>query len=181
MINLNINLLSPEKKNKLKFLVKFIFSKEALEIVILACSVIAIALVWSWLVLQESYAGLASSSALVNKDYLTYNKDIKIINTLIKNIDKSSSEFQAITPKLIDIIINLPPNIKITSLQINRKDQTLNLQGVALTRQDLLNYQNILKKVNWLETVNTPVSKLFQKTDINFEFSTKIKGFVPVK
>jgi len=181
MIRLDINLLPPRKKEKLKFLIKFIFTKEILELIIFFCAIAAIALIWSWLVLQQSLADLASASALVNRDYTSYNKDIRVINTLIKNINKSSAEYQAINPKLIELINNLPTNIKLVSLSLNRQTQTLELQGIASTREDLLNYQTTLKKISWLEEVSTPVSKLFQKTDITFEFKTKIKDFVPVK
>lgn len=181
MIRLDINLLPPEKMGRLKFLIKFIFSKEILELIIFFCSIIAITLVWSWLVLQQSLTDIASASALVNKDYSTYNKDIKTINTLIRDISKASSEYQAINPKLIELINNLPTNIKLTSLALDRQTQILELQGVASTREELLNYQITLKKISWLEEVNTPVSKLFQKTDVTFEFKTKIKDLVPVK
>lgn len=181
MIKLNINLLPPGKKERLKFLIKFIFSKEILELIIFTCSIIAIALVWSWLILQQSVIDITSASALVNKDYQVYNKDIRDINTLVKNINKASLEYQTISPRLIELINNLPANIKITSLSLDRQTQTLDLQGVAATREDLLNYQTTLKKIGWLEEVNTPVSKLFQKTDITFEFKTKIKDFVPIK
>lgn len=181
MIKLDINLLPPEKMGSLKFLIKFIFSKEILELIILACSIVAIALIWSWLLLQQSLADLASASALVNKDYSTYNKDIKDINTLIKNINKASSEYQIINQKLIELINNLPTNIKLASLSLDRRTQILDLQGIASTREDLLNYQTTLKKIGWLDEVSTPVSQLFQKTDVTFEFKTKIKDFVQIK
>lgn len=176
MMNIKINLLPPDKQRRLENLMKFIFSRHILEIIIFFVALVGIMMVWSWMMLQDGFAKLAVSSISVNKEYTTYNKDIRDINFEIKSLQKSSQNYNPLTPYLQDIINNLPANIKLTSFYINRASQDISLQGVAKTRQDLLDYQTELKKISWLGDLNTPVSKLFQKENISFEFKTKITG-----
>ena len=181
MINININLLSPRKKARLQTLVKFIFSKHLLEIAIFTTAVVAIFMVWSWLVLQDGFANLATASTTVNKEYATYNKDIKEINSMVRNVNNSSKEFQPMSPYFLELASNLPDNIKLQSILLDRPNKNLELQGVAKTRDDLLAYQKSLKKIKWLGEVGAPASKLFQKENITFRFKTKVSNFIPTK
>lgn len=175
-MNIKINLLPPAKQKRLENLVKFIFSKYILEIVIFFVSIIAIMMLWSWMVLQDGFAKLAISSITINKENVTYNKDVRNINYKIKRLQKSSQAYNPITPYLQDIINNLPANIKLNALYINRDSKEIVLQGVAKTRQALLDYQTKLKKITWLGSFDTPISKLFQKENVSFEFKIKIIG-----
>jgi nitrogen fixation protein FixH len=181
MMKIKINLLSPQKQDRLQNLVKFIFSKYILEIVIFFTAIIAIMMIWSWLTLQESFTQLAVSSASVNKEYFSYNQDIRQINLIIENINKSSSQYQPTTPYIKEIMKNLPINIKLKTIFIDKKNKTVELTGTAKTRQDLLDYQEKLKEINWIDSVTAPTSKLFQKENVSFEFKTNLKNAVKIK
>jgi len=181
MMNINLNLLPEKKKERLKYLIKFIFSKHILEIILFMTSIMAIALIWSWLVLEEGFSELAITSSLVNKEYASYNQEIRKMNILINNIDDTTKEYETVMPKIIDFSKNLPNNIRITSFYLDKKNYTLSITGIAKTRQDLLNYQDKLKQLSWTDSFDTPVSKLFQTENISFEFQTKLKNIKKVK
>ena len=176
MMNIHLNLLPVTKKNRLEYLINFLLIKDILELIILIASVLASALIWSWLFLEKDFADLAASAAAVNREYYTYNQDVKNINTLVKNINLANQNFVPITPKLKELISLLPNDIKLNSVQIDRRAQTLVINGVALTRSALLNYQGRLNEVSWITRVETPASQLFQKDNINFEFRAKLKN-----
>ncbi|PIT87729.1 MAG: hypothetical protein COU31_01300 [Candidatus Magasanikbacteria bacterium CG10_big_fil_rev_8_21_14_0_10_40_10] len=175
MMDLKLNLLPPDKKNRLKNLISFIFSKHILEIILIGCCVIAMALIWSWVVLQEGFSELIASSYSVNKEYLSYNQEIKKINIHINGVQKASQNFWPTLPYITQIAQNLPADIKLTALYCDFDNKKMELQGVAKTRDDLVNYQEKLKEISWLGETNTPLSKLFQKNDISFEFKTSLK------
>lgn len=176
MTAININLLPTNKKAKLKYLVKFIFSKYILEIVILATAIIAIILVWSWLVLQDGFTKLAVSSTLVNKEYANYNIEIKRVNSMLLAIDRSSKSYERISPRLYSFSNQLPRNIKINSLSLDRINGEFIIRGTAKTRTDLISYQAMLNEIDWLGRTETPISKLFQKENIDFEIKAIING-----
>ena len=176
MMNLHLNLLPVAKKNRLEYIINFLLLKDILELVIVICSILAATLIWSWIFLENDFAALAESAAAINREYYTYNQDVKNINNLTRNINLANQNFLPITPKLKELIRSLPNDIRISSLRIDRPAQTLIITGTALTRSALLNYQNILNNMSWTSQVETPASQLFQKDNINFEFKAKLKN-----
>lgn len=178
LLNTTINLLSKDKRTRLEHLTKFIFVRDILEIVLLVYAILAIILVWSWMVLQEDFNNLAESSVLVNREYSKYNQEIKQVNTTIRNFNQANKYYLPLTPKLSEIITTLPKDIKLNSLEIDRTQNKITLSGVALTRDALLNYQTILKQIIWLENIETPTSQLFQKENISFEVKANTKGLL---
>lgn len=176
LLNTTINLLSREKRGRLEHLTKFIFIRDILEIILLVYTILAIILLWSWIVLQEDFNNLAESSTLINREYSKYNQEIRQVNEDIKNFNQATKYYSPITPKLAEIINSLPEDIKINSIELDGAQSRVVLSGVALTRDALLNYQKALKQVSWLENIETPTSQLFQKENINFEVKAKASG-----
>jgi Tfp pilus assembly protein PilN len=176
MMNIELSLLPVVKKNRLEYIINFLLIKDILELVILIGSILAATLIWSWIFLEKDFAALAESAAAVNREYYTYNQDVKDINNVVRNINLANQNFVPITPRLKELISSLPNDIKINSLHIDRRAQTLVITGTALTRSALLNYQNALNKISWITQVETPASQLFQKENINFEFKAKLKN-----
>lgn len=175
-MEINLNLLPVAKKNRLDYLVNFLLIKDALEIVVLIGAFLAGITVWSWIFLQENYASLAQTAALVDREYAGQNQEIKSINSLTKNINLASKNLVPLSPKIKEFAAILPPDIKINYLNLDRQAQTLVISGTAKTRNALLNFQDVLNKITWIDQVETPASQLFQKENINFEFKTKLKN-----
>ncbi len=176
MMNINLNLLPVAKKNRLEYIINFLLTKDILEMVILIGSVLAVVLLWSWIFLENDFAVLAETATAVNREYYTYNQNVKNINNLVRDINLANQNFIPTAPKLKELINSLPNDIKINSLQLDRHAQTLVITGTALTRSALLQYQDILNGISWLTQVETPTSQLFQKDNINFEFRAKLKN-----
>lgn len=177
----DVNLLSPFKKGKLEQLVSFIFVKEMLAMILLTATLIAIAITWSYIVLQENFNNLAESAALVNKEFSQYNLETRRLNALAKNLNQAATGYTRLVPPILNLAACLPPDIKINGLQMNRDSDKIFISGTAQTREALLRYQGTLKSIEWLTEVDTPISQLFQKTDINFTIQANFKDLAPVK
>ncbi len=175
MMNINLNLLTTSKKLRLETTMNFLFIKNIVELFLIVVATMTAALMWGWLFLENDFANLARTATLINREYYTYNQDAKNINRLIKNVNLASKGFSPIGPKIQDLSSSLPNDIKINSLQISISDQIIIINGTALSRDALLNYQGVLNKITWVTNVETPVSQLFQKENINFEFKAKLK------
>ena len=125
-----------------------------LEITLLVISFLSIILLWGWFFIQNQYNDLTQSALLINSKYSNYNQEIKKINTVIKQFDSANKNFSPLTPKILELVEQLPSDIKINSLSINRQTNTLSIAGEAKTRAALLDYQTLLK--------NTPlISEVF--------------------
>lgn len=173
-MDINFNLLPAAKKSRLDYIINFLLLKDILELVIIIGSVLAATLIWSWLFLENDFVNLAASAAAINREYYTYNQDVKTINNLVRNINLANQNFTPITPKIKELIGTLPDDIKLNSVQIDRQAQTLLISGTALTRSALIHYQDVLNKISWITQLETPASQLFQKENINFEFKAKL-------
>lgn len=176
MLFSKISLLPKNKKDKLDQLVKFIFFKELLEIILLVVALLSIILLWGWHTIQQQFNNLSESAMLVNKEFSHYNQEIRKVNLLFKNFSATNKNYSPLSPKLIDLATKLPPDIRITSLSLRREDGTFVLSGIAKTREALLAYQTNLNKIEWLSQLQTPNSQLFQKENINFEFKGNLKN-----
>lgn len=175
-----LNLLSPNKKNRLVKLIKFLFVKEILEIMILTLSILAITHLFGVQVLDNFLSSLSQSTVAINKDYSKYNREIVTANALVKKVLTASSQYAPLSPYLTYISEILPPDIKLNTVQINRTSPQLTLSGTATTRESLLSFQDKLRKASWISEVSTPVSELFQKTNINFEVRASLPGLPPL-
>lgn len=175
-MNLCLNLLPTGKKNRLEYLTNFLWMKDILELIILTLAVLGIILIWSWMTLEQQFGDLVASAVTLDRASFSYNKDVGEINKLVKDINAAGKNYSEVVPKLLEIVATSPNDIKINSLQIDKRSQILTIQGSAQTRNGLLKYQDLLKSLSWIEAVETPASQLFQKENINFEFKTKLKG-----
>ncbi len=175
MMNINLNLLSSEKKNRIEYILKVFLIKDIVELFLLMVAILSATLVWSWVFLENDFAKLTASAINVNRTFYSDNQETKYVNNLLKEINLATKNFSPLTPKLKSLIDSLPDDVKIQSLQIDSRLQTVTLNGTALSRTSLLNYQESLNRIPWLTNLETPVSQLFQKQNIDFEFKAKLK------
>jgi len=179
-MEINLNLLSPLKKNKINSLVNFIFIRNLLEFTVFTAAIISIFLLWSWVTLVDQFENLSQSAISVNKEYGGYNQEIRMINKINKDIMLASRGYVSTSPKLFGLIELTPDDITLSAIDFERDTQNLTISGTAKTRDSLLNYVEMIKTTSWLDQVVAPTSQLFQKENINFEIEAKIK-ITPLK
>ncbi len=178
---LHLNLVSVEKRNKLEKLIKFLFTKNILELVMLFCILIALTLLWTSLTLTGEFTAATPGANQRSSEYSVYSQDAATINTAVRNINLASMGAVSTTPKLIALIEQIPGDIKLSSLNFDRKANTLTLSGTARTRDALLNLQEILKKISWIEKSSAPLSQLFTASDVSFEIKSTLQSFPPLR
>lgn len=179
MMLLRLNLISPEKKAKFTSLVRFLFIKETLELVILTCAFLAIVHIMGWIVLTGLLSDLARSSVLISNDVPPVNREIRTLNRQTRDVTFSGKGFEPLLPKLLELTQTLPPAIKLNTLNLDRQAGTVQLVGVAQTRADLLAYQKTIAAIAWIDKSTYPTSQLFQKENINFEMRGTLKNATP--
>lgn len=175
MMILNLNLLSPVKKMRNEHLVRFLFVKNLLEMSLLVAALLATSLLLSWLTLQDEFNNLSISTMLVNKGYSGYSQEIRKINKINHDITLSGQGYAALSPQLLELINTVPAGVKLNSLSFDRTNNKLILSGVAKERENLLSYQEKIKELLWIEKLESPSSQLFQKENVDFEWTIKLK------
>lgn len=175
MMPIRLNLLPARKKIWFASMIRFLFIKEMLEFTIFTCAIMAIAHLLGWLLLTQTLNDLASSSLLVNREYPIVNQDIRQINKLTKDVATASANYGALSPYLVSLAQTLPTGIVLSRLDIDHTGKNVNISGVAKTRDVLLDYQNVVSHLSWLESASAPAPQLFQKEDIGFDITARLK------
>ncbi len=178
---IDLNLLPPDRRAKLNQLIQILFLKNMLEFVIVALCLFAVILVLSWTLLVREFNNLTQSALLIGRDYSGYNQEVRRINNIIRRVNDANADYLPILPKILEITQTLPNNIKLNTINIDRRTQRFLISGTARTRNDLLMYQEILKKIKWLKPATMPTTQLLQKENINFEYQTDLVGLPSIR
>jgi len=167
--------MPPQKRNTLNYLLNFLFLKDILLIIIAVGSFLTIIVLISWFLVQEEFANLASSAVAVDKEYRSQNEEVAKINKLSRELNTASKNFETLTPKLLELIGNIPDDIKLNYIHVDRQSQLLTISGSAKTRDTYAKFQDTLKNLSWITDLQVPATQLFIKDNINFDFSAKLK------
>lgn len=172
---LNLNLLSETRKKEICLFARFNVVKTLLTYAALILVLLLLFLPLINLLLSEQLNNLVGNSSLIGSGHGTYNRRVLEINTKINNINSAGGQFSLLTPRLLEIIKTTPPDIQIKYITLNLTSTELTLPGTALTREALLNYEQILKQISWVESADLPKSQLLQKQNVPFQIKLKIK------
>jgi cell division protein FtsL len=171
---LNLNLLPKIKKRELMILTRINLIKNFFVHSFYLLIIFLIFLTIFYYNLSQQLDNLNKSRSLVNSSFAEYNQEISDLNKSIQNINLAGKDFQQLTPKLLEIIQTTPENIKISSLSLGLDKKAIFLPGIAQDREALLSYEEILKKINWIKSVDIPKSQLLQRENISFNIGLEL-------
>ncbi|MFA5047792.1 MAG: PilN domain-containing protein [Patescibacteria group bacterium] len=165
---IDINLISPEQKKYLKGRRLYIIIKESVMLFCLFSGLMAIMLIGSKYFLQEQLNTLMEknsvgihSNELLNQQIIGVNKKI----TDAYNVQKGFKKWTIVLDSLGEIT---PANINYSQIKTYRQQFSIELQGTAATREDLLALQNNLKQSGNFENIDLPLKYLISKNQNNF-------------
>ena len=174
-MELHLNLLPKDKKQETKIMVALSLLKDVLSRTGIIMVFLIFFLTLINFTLSEQLKTLESSSNLVNKGYANYNFEVAEINKKIASITVAGKQYKILTPRLIELVGKIPKNIKLNSLSMDICSTDMILSGVGKSREALLDFEDELKKIDWVETTTLPTSQLFQKDNLPFEIRVKVK------
>ncbi len=107
-----------------------------------------------------------------NTLYGTRYQEIKSLftnfNGEIAALSKIEAGLFSVSTLIQDIYAILPKGLIITTFMFDDRNLTLELNGVADTREELLGFQQILENNEMIKKVTLPLSNFDKKTDISF-------------
>ncbi len=175
MVNINLNLIAPEQKECLRLTQAFSYIKILTFIFLSFAVVTAGLLLVARLILQDNLGDILSSSTSVNDRNLNIDREISKLNKKVEDINKIQSSYTKWSSLLGQLMKTIPANIEITYLSFEKKTGVFTLSGRAKQRQDFLNLKNTLEQTSYLEKVTSPINNLLTKTNVEFQFTGKLK------
>lgn len=179
---ISLNLSSPYQKKEV-YLKRFYYLLKNHFCLIMVIAVISsIVLAIASHTLEKDFNDIVSEATLIQKQIQGSNEKIVAINDKLAELEKIQNQFIPWSNIFVYLLKNIPPNIRLDFIGaqpefVKKSDPekwTVIMKGAAKNREDFLFFQNQVKKLPLFEKIETPVSNLTKKTDVDFEFRLTI-------
>lgn len=97
-----------------------------------------------------------------------FNNEVAVLN-------KIDNALFSVPTTLETIDEMVPKEISLTSLKFDDTELTVGLTGIADTREDLLEFQNSLRELSFVNDIASPISNYDKNSDISFHFEISLK------
>ncbi|MBI3290880.1 PilN domain-containing protein [Candidatus Falkowbacteria bacterium] len=169
---ITLNLIPPAKKQELKLMNFYIIIKNLVIWVLLLSILIAITLLMTKAVLQSHFNQIVDQTTLTTRYATTFGQEVKEFNSRIKTVAGIQAENISWARFLVELALLVPDKISVNNLTI--KDDNILLNGLAETRDDLLNLQDSMENSDLFSAVDIPLDNLLKKEDVSFTLKAKI-------
>ena len=170
---ITLNLIPPQQKKELKLLQIYIYLKNIIFIILVGVILIAVTLLLAKIILQNNF------NKTINQTYLTVgiakfsNLEIKEFNQRLKQVEEIQGQYLPYLNFLFTFTDLVPKEVTLQKLNLNDK-LMLQINGLADTRDDLLNFKNNLEKANLFDEFTIPLENLLEKEEVKFELNLKL-------
>ena len=171
---IKLNLVSPEQKKYLHFEFIYLSLRGVISLVLIFSLIVSAMFISARLMLEDHYGTLIAETTLVNQRNFGIDNEITQINESLKNISEIQRDFVKWSDLFVDFTTSVPSGVSISSLSLDKNLQSLNLNGTAKNRDDFLKLQENLKKLAYLSDVNSPITNLLLRENLEFQFTAKI-------
>ena len=164
-----LNLLSPEQKAALRARVTYAMI-ERLMIAFVSSMLIASIVILLVKIELTKNLDQVETRQILSSEYVTVNNDIRQLNQQIGRVE--ALQKMAVSPSALlrDIAVRTPNGVRVTGMDFDIKSQSMRLNGTAKDRDSLLAYETAVRASPFVKSLQSPISNLFQKADINFQF-----------
>lgn len=169
-----LNLLSPQQKKALRSRMIYALIERVSIVGVTATLLATIAVLQIRIELIKNLQSVQARQ-LLTANYMRANKDIAGLNAQIARVE--TLQKLAISPGslLLDITGRTPPGVGIANLDFDVASGSMRIAGTAAQREDLLAFEEALKKSPFVKKLTSPISNLFEKTDISFSFDIALE------
>ncbi len=166
---IGLNLLPPPLKKSLRAHVVY----AAVErLMIAACSLILLSSVLLLLIRIRMIRVLdeVQSRQILSAEYVTVNSEVKQLNGQIARVDILQRLQLSSSALLLDLARRTPKGVVVTSMDFDIPTASMRVIGVADQRENLLAYETAMKDSPYVQSLDSPISNLFVRSNANFQF-----------
>jgi len=171
---LALNLLSPEEKIYSNLQWNYIIIKNVILMVLIVSFVISFILFSAKVVLLTKLQEAEAQTQLVDTARVGTNKNVTEINKTLSYIQTAQQSFTPWSTPIWYFFQHIPYGITLNNININTNESSIQLDGTANSRDDLLNFKTNLESLDFIKELYLPLNSLLQKTDIKFTMNIKL-------
>lgn len=171
---ITLNLVSPAKKQELKLRQIYLMIKNAIVLILLFTIIVAIILLLAKMFLQNYFNKIVASYTLTTKISRLFNEDIREFNQQIDSISEIQKDFVPWSKLIIHLSDLISKEVGVSSFNLNKAENKIKIQGIAQTRDKLLDFKNRLESSPVFQKLDIPLKSLLKKEKIDFELEIGI-------
>jgi len=171
---IDLNLLSPARQAAIKSRIFYSLIERIVLALVLVTLLISLMLLGIKIRLANNLETIRSRQVL-STQYVTVNKQINDLNRSVARIEKLQKEVVPASLFIEDIASRAPEGIHLSNLEFETTTRNVRISGHADTRDTLLRFEGELLESPYLSDLDSPISNLFEKTDLNFSFGALLE------
>ena len=113
-------------------------------------------------------------STMTGSENITLSNDIKNFTTKLNYIDGVQKKYTKWSDLLADFNKLVPTGITLSSLSFDKVTTQVLINGKAVLRDNLVDFENNLKGASFLKELESPISNILKREDIDFNFTAKL-------
>jgi len=171
---LNLNLVSQELKQETKLRHIYKMLKQANYILIIITIFIAVVMLVAKIILQNNFNKIVEETTLITRDSQGKNAKIREINSRLSFVEKIQNDFIPWSFLFKDLGGYVNNDLNFYSIRIDKDRKTIELKGVANSRDSLLSFKSGMEKSNIFSGIVFPMKNILEKENISFEIKADL-------
>jgi len=174
---INLNIISQELKKEINTKTIYLSYKNLLAIIFITLVLYTSGYLICLLVLQIHFMETVKDTTLITRGSENYTAQVKQLNSAITSVENIQSEYINWS-YLLEFLHQLSDqDINISNINVNKEKEVISLNGMAATRDSLLQLKKKLEESNYFTEINLPIKNLLEKENISFDINTSFKTY----
>jgi len=174
MYPIRVNMLSKEKRHHLNMMMYFVFTKNILEVLLLALCFAGMVLLGGKWVLDQHFTDLAAHTISVGNKQSDVTREIRSLNTILVEAQEIQKEYIHWSAPMTELGAAASTGVSLDGMTVNTLEGKLTIVGHAITRDALLGYRDRIEALDFISEVTIPITQFTEKTDLPFTLSATV-------
>lgn len=168
-----LNLLSPSEKKGLLIRVQHSIIERLMFMLIASTLAASLLVTLVKAELAKDLAGVISRQVL-SKEYSDVNESTRQMNETIARVEALQKLAYPVSAVIEAVAKDAPAGVTVTGLDLDARTGEMRITGGATDREALLAYEQTIRALPIVKGFDSPISNLFQKQNITFQFHVTI-------
>jgi hypothetical protein len=129
-----------------------------------------------WVGVRDVQRGVDRQLSSEGSEEVSVEQRVRDINQLLGSIHAYIRTHPALSLRIVDVVRLLPSDAGITAMRFDATTSSLQVEGISSARSDILEFQQALEGLAWVETVEAPLSNFATGTRGIFSFTILFKN-----
>ncbi len=170
MAEINLNLLNKKERKEIISTIKYIKLINSLIFILVILTIMSLILLGTKKYINNKISGLEQMGHQQNQ-----SEEINLINQKIKQLKNIQKDYIKWSRLLKNFFELTPGGIKLTSVDFDKEQNKIYINGHATTRQSFLEYKRNLQNADMIKNIDSPITNLLHEADFNFKLTGELK------